>query len=71
MRGIGVVLVILGIVGFAMGGFQFTRKEKVANIGPLEVTQSKTERIPIAPIAAGVCVIAGIALVAMGSRRSS
>ena len=49
MKAIGVVLVILGIVGFATGGFKFTRKEKVANLGPLEVTQSKTERIPIAP----------------------
>jgi uncharacterized membrane protein YidH (DUF202 family) len=71
MKAIGVVLIILGIVGLALGGLKFTRKEKVADVGPLEISQEKTERIPIAPVAAGVAVIAGIALVAMGGRRSA
>jgi hypothetical protein len=69
MKVLGALLVILGIIGFAMGGLKFTRKETVANLGPLEVTQSKTQRIPITPIAAGAAVIAGIALIAMGSSR--
>jgi hypothetical protein len=69
MRALGLVLVVAGIVGLALGGVQVTRKEKVADIGPLEISQSKTERIPIAPVAAGAAVIAGIALIALGGRK--
>jgi len=71
MKAIGIVLVLLGILGFALGGVSFSRKEKVADLGPLEISQKKTERIHITPVAAGVAVIAGIALVAIGSRRSA
>ena len=70
MKVIGIVLILVGILGLALGGLKFTRKEKVADIGPLEISQEKTERIPIAPVAAGVAVIAGIVLVAVGSRRN-
>ena len=45
MRAIGIVLVILGILAFAFGGFSFTRREKVADLGPLDIT--KNERTPI------------------------
>ena len=71
MKAVGIVLVLLGILGFALGGVSFSRKEKVADLGPLEISQQKTERIPITPVAAGVALIAGIALIAIGSRRST
>ena len=69
MRPIGIVLVILGLLGFIFGGIVFNRQETVADIGPVEIQQEKTERIPITPIASGVAVVAGLALVFMGSRR--
>lgn len=68
MRAIGVVLIILGILGFALGGFSFTRREKVADLGPIDVTKTERQRIPIAPIAAGVAVVAGLVLVFAGNR---
>jgi hypothetical protein len=71
MRAIGVILIILGILGFAFGGFSFTRREKVADIGPLDVTKTERERVPIAPIASGIAVVAGLALVFAGNRGRS
>jgi hypothetical protein len=69
MRVIGAVLIIAGILAFAMGGFKLTRKEKVADIGPLEISQTKSERVVVPPLAAGAAVVAGIALLAFGARR--
>lgn len=69
MRVVGVILILLGILGFIFGGISFTRDEKVADIGPIEIEQERTDTVPIAPIAAGVAVVAGIALVALGGSR--
>jgi hypothetical protein len=71
MRAIGVILIILGVIGFAIGGISFTRREKVADLGPIDVTRTERSRIPITPIAAGVAVVAGIALVFAGRGRRS
>lgn len=70
MRVLGVVLILLGILGFVFGGISVTRDEKVADIGPVEIERERTDTLPIRPIAAGIAVVAGIALVAMGSRRT-
>ena len=34
---VGIILIILGVVAFAYGGFSFTTKEKVADLGPLKL----------------------------------
>lgn len=67
---IGIVLIILGIIGFVIGGFSFTTKEKVANVGPLELQKEQTHSVPITPIASGIAVVAGIVLVIVGSKKS-
>jgi hypothetical protein len=69
MRIVGVVLIVLGIVGFAIGGITFTRERTVAEVGPLELRTEERETFPITPIAAGAALVAGIVLVVVGSRR--
>jgi hypothetical protein len=69
MKALGVILIVLGIVGLAYGGFSWTSKEKVVDIGPVEVTQSKTRSLPLPPIAGGICLVAGVILLVGGSRR--
>ena len=62
MKAIGIVLVILGIVGLVYGGITWTRKDKVVDVGPVEVTANKKESIPLPPIAGGVMLAAGLVL---------
>jgi hypothetical protein len=35
---VGIILIVIGVVGFALGGFYFTQKEKVLDVGPIEAT---------------------------------
>ena len=69
MRTVGVILIVLGILGFIFGGVSYTREETVADVGPLEVERDQTRTLPITPIASGVAVLAGVVLVIAGSRR--
>ena len=68
MKVFGLVLVVLGIVALAYGGVQWTKREKVVDLGPVEVTSEKHERLPIPPIAGAACLIAGVALIVAGRR---
>jgi uncharacterized membrane protein YidH (DUF202 family) len=65
---VGIVLILIGIVGFAMGGFSFTHEKKDVDLGPLQVEHKKTESVPIPPILSGIAVIGGIGLVVVGAR---
>ena len=71
MRLIGIVLVILGIVGLAYGGIAWTTKERVVDMGPLQVSHDKTQSLPLPPIAGGVCLIAGVVLLVAAGRQQS
>ena len=71
MRIVGIVLIVLGIIGFALGGITFTSERTVAELGPIEVQAEERETFPIAPLAAGAALVAGLVLVVMGSRRNA
>ncbi len=69
MRVIGVILIVLGVLGLLVRGITYTEEETVADIGPIEVQAEERRTIPIAPLAAGAAILAGIVLVVVGSRR--
>ncbi|MEO8398217.1 MAG: DUF3185 domain-containing protein [Ignavibacteriaceae bacterium] len=64
----GIVLIILGIFGLLFKTITYTKKEKVVDLGPLEVTSDKKETIPIPTILGGVALVGGIILVVVGSK---
>jgi hypothetical protein len=67
---IGVILIILGVVGFAFGGIHWTTEKKDAQLGPLEVKHSEQHGIAFPPVLSGLCVVGGIVLVIVGSRKT-
>jgi hypothetical protein len=71
MRILGILLILIGIAGLTFGSFSYTHKEKVADLGPVKIQKEERETIPITPLASGAAVVAGIALVVVGSRGRS
>ena len=65
---IGIVLIVLGLVGLAYGGFSYTTREKVIDLGPIHATRDETHSLPLPPIAGALLLIGGVVLVA---RRES
>lgn len=66
---IGVILIVLGVVGFVVQRVSFTQQETALEVGPIEVTTTTERSIPIPDIAAGAAVVAGLVLVFMGSSK--
>jgi hypothetical protein len=63
---IGIILIVLGIVGVAMGGFQYTTRETVVDIGPIHATRDKTHDFPVPPVLGAIAIIAGAGLLIAG-----
>ena len=67
-KGIGVVLVVLGLAGLAWGGFTYTTQERVLDIGPIHATREKTHDVPFPPLLGALSLIGGIALLTLGRK---
>ncbi|HTC76762.1 MAG TPA: hypothetical protein VK684_14365 [Edaphobacter sp.] len=65
---IGIVLIVLGIIGFATGGISFTHQKKVADLGSVEITRKTQDTLPLSPIFSTISLVAGLGLVVVGAR---
>ena len=64
-----IVLIVLGVLGLAYGGFTYTRETHQTNLGPLELTVKDKERVNI-PLWAGVgAIVAGGVLLVMRGKK--
>jgi len=67
---VGIVLIILGIIGFAAGGISFTHQKKDVDVGPVQISHQAKETVPISPILSTIALVAGVALVVVGARKA-
>jgi len=70
MKKIGIALVLLGVLGFFIGGVSFSTQETVVDAGPLEVEKTEEQQLPITPYVSGGAVVVGIGLVVVGMKRN-
>ena len=71
MKALGVILIVVGILMFAFGNVTFTKKEKVAEVGPVEINKKEKKTIAWPNYAGGIAIVAGVViLLAAGKRRN-
>ena len=69
MKTAGIVLIVAGALALAYQGFSYTKPERVAKIGPLEVTSEKREFVWIPPALGALALVAGVALMVIPKSR--
>ena len=64
---LGAILLVLGILAMAYGGFSYTKETADAKIGPVQIQVTEKERVNI-PLWAGaaVAIVGGILLARKG-----
>jgi hypothetical protein len=65
---VGILLIVLGIIGFATGGISFTHEKKDADLGPVQISHKTQDTLPLSPILSTVALVAGLGLVVVGAR---
>jgi hypothetical protein len=66
---VGILLIVLGVIGFALGGISFTHQKKDVDVGPVQLSHKETNTLPISPILSTISLIAGVGLVVVGVRN--
>jgi hypothetical protein len=66
----GIILIVIGIVALAYQGITYTTREKVVDLGPIQMTAEKKKTLPLPPIVGGIALVGGIVLLVMGSKKS-
>ena len=67
---IGALLILAGVIALSVGGFSFTTRDKVADVGPIQVTTERQRAIPLSPLLGGIAIAAGVVLIVASSRKS-
>jgi hypothetical protein len=65
---VGILLIVLGLIGFATGGISFTHQKKDVDVGPVQISHKTQDTLPLSPIFSTVSLLAGLALVVVGTR---
>jgi len=67
---LGALLILAGVIALSLGGFSFTTRDKVAEVGPVEVTAQQRRSMPLPPLLGGLAIVGGVVLIVVGSRKA-
>ena len=67
---IGIVLIIVGVLVLTFRGIPFVTKEKVVEVGPLQVTKETQRTMPLPPILGALALAGGVVLVILGAKKA-
>lgn len=67
-KAIGIILLIIGIAMLIWTGFTYTKKEKVIDAGPIQVSANKQKSVNWPPYAGGILILGGIVLMATAKK---
>ena len=70
MKTLGIVLLVIGGIMMVFTGFNIVTKEKVVDLGKVEI--NKEEKTPIywSPITGGILLAAGVLVLVAGKRKA-
>ncbi|TMI87325.1 MAG: hypothetical protein E6H06_19955 [Bacteroidetes bacterium] len=69
MKIVGFILIVIGIVMLLLRGIEYTKKEKVLDAGPVEITKKEPRTITWPYYAGGIAIVGGIILVILDVRK--
>jgi LPXTG-motif cell wall-anchored protein len=68
-RTLGLVLIVLGAVMLIWTGFTYTKKEKIVDAGPIQISADKEKSVNWPPYAGGILLIGGVILFVSGKKK--
>lgn len=69
MRTIGIVLLVVGIIVIVLPFIPFTRTETVVDIGPIEATSEKEDRVNVPAWVGGLIFAGGVTMLAISAKE--
>ena len=67
-RTVGLILIVLGAIMLVWTGFTYTKKEKIVDAGPIQISADKEKSVNWPPYAGGLLLIGGIIIFATAKK---
>jgi len=61
-KNVGLILIVLGAILLIWTGFTYTKKEKIVDLGPIQVSADRQKTVNWPPYAGGIVLLAGIVI---------
>ena len=68
-RTLGIIMIIVGAAMLIWTGFSYTKKEKVVDLGPLEISADKKEQVNWPPYVGGGVLLVGLILAVTANNK--
>jgi uncharacterized membrane protein len=67
-RTIGIVLIVIGAAMLMWTGFTYTKKEKIVDAGPIQISADREKTLNWPPYLGGILLVGGIVIVATAKK---
>ena len=68
-KSLGILLIVIGLIMLVWSGFTYTKKEKIIDAGPIQVTADKQETVNWPPYVGAIAMVAGVVIYIAARRR--
>lgn len=68
-RSIGLFLILIGAAMLMWTGFTYTKKEKIIDAGPIQVSADRQKTVDWPPYLGGILLIGGIVIIASSKKK--
>ena len=68
-KNIGLILIVIGAVLLIWTGFTYTKKEKIVDAGPIQITADREKTVNWPPYAGGIILVVGIVLLVSSKNK--
>jgi len=69
MKNLGIVLIVIGMIMMVWTGFNYVTRERVVDVGPIQIDADKNHPVQWSPIVGGVILAAGIVVMVANKNR--
>ncbi|MET4082792.1 putative membrane protein [Pedobacter sp. UYP30] len=66
---IGIILIVVGIVMLVWTGFSYTKKEKIVDAGPIQISADKQKDVNWPPYVGGIVLLAGVIVLVTAKKK--
>jgi len=69
-KNIGIIFIVIGAILLIWTGFTYTKKEKIVDAGPIQISADREKTVNWSPYAGGLILVAGIVILVTSNNKS-
>jgi uncharacterized membrane protein len=68
-KSLGLILTVIGAILLIWTGFTYTKKEKIIDAGPIQVSADREKSVNWPPYAGGIVLLAGVVILISSNKK--